>query len=49
MPPTTSPEFDALHRALPEIPWLSNTGKTTPIALPPFHTVSPIRRMKLTD
>lgn len=34
MPPTTSPEFDALHRALPEIRWLSNTGKTTTIALP---------------
>lgn len=34
MPPTTSPEFETLHRALSEIPWLSNTGKMMPIALP---------------
>lgn len=34
MPLTISPEFETLHRALSEIPWLSNTGKTTPISLP---------------
>lgn len=34
IPPTIGPEFDTLHRALPEIPWLPNTGKTTPISLP---------------
>lgn len=34
MPPTTSPEFETLHRALSEMPWLSNTGRKTPISLP---------------
>lgn len=33
MSPTISPEFNNIHRALSEIPWLSNTGKKTPIFL----------------